>query len=293
MQFPIIKYKKIWFSISTILVTTSLVLIFMGGLKLGIDFTGGSLIQISFDEKITTQEISEIFKEALGERGEKIVETEDGFIIRSRNISQKDKEFFEEKLIALDKNFEINRATSISATIGEAVKKDAFVALAIAVVAIILFIAFAFRKVPKKISPWKFGLTAVVALVHDVLITAGVFALLGILYGTEIDGLFITALLTVMGFSVHDTIVVFDRIRENLKGESAKDFENIAETALWQTMTRSLNTSFSTLMVLIALAIFGSQTIFLFVLALVVGITAGTYSSIFLATPLLVAWQKK
>ncbi|MCT4592202.1 MAG: protein translocase subunit SecF, partial [Candidatus Gracilibacteria bacterium] len=163
-----------------------------------------------------------------------------------------------------------------------------------AIVAIVLFIAFSFRKVPTHTSPWKFGICAIVALVHDVLITSGVFALLGLVYGVEIDGLFITALLTVMGFSVHDTIVVFDRLRENLKQEqSMSKFANVANDSLNQTMARSINTSISTLFTLVALLFLGSNTLFFFLLALVVGIIVGTWSSIFIATPLLVAWQKK
>jgi len=267
----------------------------MGGLKLGIDFTGGTLLEVTFSNKeITMQKFSEIFQENLGkEKGEKIITTENGFIVRSRQINVKDQEIFFEKLKAEDNSLEIKRTTSIGPTVGNIFKKNAIKALLIAIIAIVAFIAFSFRRVPKNISPFKFSLAAILALVHDVLLTVGFFAFLGLSFEVEIDGLFITALLTVMGFSVHDTIVVFDRIRENLKGRKTKRFAEIAEKSLWQTMTRSINTSLSTLIVLIALMLLGSETLYFFLLALIVGISAGTYSSIFLAVPLLVSWEKK
>lgn len=294
MKFKIIKKSPVWFSLSAALVGISIVLVAMGGLRMGIDFTGGTLLEVSFAEKISTEEFTKIFNETLKDKGEKVVETEKGFIIRSRTISPADQTVLAQKFQEAGKPFEVDRTTSIGPTVGSIFKQRAMIAIGVAIVAIIFFIAFAFRRVPQHISPWKFGLSAIIALVHDVVITIGVFALLGFFYGVEVDGLFITALLTVMGFSVHDTIVVFDRLRENLKAEaSMAKFPAVAESALWQTMARSINTSLSTLIVLGALMIFGSETLFFFLLALVVGITVGTYSSIFLATPILVAWQKK
>ncbi len=152
------------------------------------------------------------------------------------------------------------------------------------------YIAYAFRKIPKRVSPWKFGFSAIVALAHDIVITLGVFALLGY----EVNVFFITALLTIMGFSVHDTIVVFDRIRENLKGQTSKQsFGDIADISLNQTLARSINTSVSTLFPLLALYIWGAGSLRTFVFALIVGILVGTYSSIFIASPVLTLWQGK
>lgn len=295
MKFSIVKHKIVWFVISGSLCLASLILIFAGGLRWGIDFTGGTLMEISFENEVTPAQVDEVFVSSVGaDKGEKITETDTGVFIRSRELSNDENKQFVSALQDKGYQFTVDRSQSIGPSVGGIFKQRAYEALAIASLAIVVFIAFSFRKVPSYISPWKFGLSAIIALVHDVLITTGVFALLGLVAGTEIDALFITALLTVMGFSVHDTIVVFDRLRENLKTEkSISKFPEVAESALWQTMHRSINTSLSTLFVLTALLIFGSPTLFYFLLALVVGISVGTYSSIFLATPILVAWQKK
>jgi preprotein translocase subunit SecF len=173
-------------------------------------------------------------------------------------------------------------------------KYKALIALLIALGAIVIYIAFAFRKIPRKVSPWRFGISAIIALAHDILFVVGVYAILGKFMNIEIDALFITALLTILGFSVHDTIVVFDRLRENLKNLSRDvTFKDVANQALTQTMARSLNTSISTLFTLVALLIFGSSSIYYFVLALVLGTIIGTYSSIFIASPVLVWWNNK
>ena len=158
-------------------------------------------------------------------------------------------------------------------------------------VMIIIYIGFAFRKVPKSVSPWRFGATAIIALAHDVVIVAGVFAVLGQYLNVEIDALFITAMLTVFGYSVNDTIVIFDRIRENLIRESGS-IAKITNSSLNQTLARSINTSFSTLITLIAILVWGADSIFYFILALTLGTFIGTYSSIFLASPILVKWTE-
>jgi preprotein translocase subunit SecF len=153
------------------------------------------------------------------------------------------------------------------------------------------YIAFAFRQVSKPVASWKFGAAAIAALIHDVLVTIGIFAVLGKLFGVEVGPLFITALLTIMGFSVHDTIVVFDRIRENLKKNTNKSFNEVVNDSLMETLVRSLRTSMTVVLVLIAMLLFGSQSIFWFVVALLIGIISGTYSSIFTAAQLLVVWH--
>lgn len=173
-------------------------------------------------------------------------------------------------------------------------KSKAVMALVIALIVIVIYIAFAFRRIPRKVSPWRFGLSAIVALAHDVIIVVGIYAILGNVLGVEIDALFITALLTILGFSVHDTIVVFDRVRENLKDMGREvTFADVANAALNQTLARSMNTSISTLFTLVALLVLGSTSIFFFVLALVLGTIVGTYSSIFVASPVLVWWNNR
>ncbi|MEK9209494.1 MAG: protein translocase subunit SecF, partial [Patescibacteria group bacterium] len=236
----------------------------------------------------------------------------DGFILRFKNI---DEETHQEILTALgnpvskletgfpsalsseaskvDEDVVIEkRFVAIGPVIGRELKQKSLLALILVGLMIIAYIAFAFRKVSKPVSSWKYGVTAVLALVHDVLIPTGVFSFLGHFYGLEIDILFVTALLTILGFSVHDTIVVFDRIRENLKKRKEDSFEKAVNASVNQTLTRSVNTSLTVLFALLALFFLGSQSIKYFSLTLILGVSFGTYSSIFLASPLLVSWQK-
>ncbi len=184
-----------------------------------------------------------------------------------------------------------NRLETVGPTVSSDLKRKAIIAVILASLAIILYIAIAFRKVPKPASSWRFGICAVLALIHDLAFVAGGFAILGHFFGYEVDSLFITALLTIMGFSVHDTIVVFDRIRENLRKSPSLDFETNVNNSILQTINRSLNTSFTVLIVLLALFLLGGATLKHFMLALLLGIAIGTYSSIFNASPLLVSWQ--
>jgi len=188
---------------------------------------------------------------------------------------------------------EERRVESVGPVIGKELTQKALSALLMASMAIVLYIAFSFRKVPKPASSWRFGITAVIALMHDILVVVGIFAILGKVWGVEIDTLFVTALLTVIGFSVHDTIVVFDRVRENLSKNPGKKFADITNLSIVQTLGRSLNTSLTVIFVLTALLLFGGETIKWFVVALLIGIISGTYSSIFNATALLVWWEEK
>ena len=184
--------------------------------------------------------------------------------------------------------------TTIGPTVGETLKKRSIWALSIASIAIVLYVAFAFRKVPRRLSPWRFGIIAVITLLHDVMITVGIFVILSHVTPFEFDTLFITALLTILGYSVNDTIVIFDRIRSNLfLQERREEFSEVAERSLRQSINRSINTSVSTLIMLCSLFVLGSESIRWFVLTLIVGAVIGTYSSIFLAVPLLVYWKKK
>ena len=297
-KFKIVQNRKIWFSISSILLVASLILIPTYGLKLGLDFTGGTLMETQFETTIETEQIKETIKRVDTEEafGEPIVVSsgENSYILRMKHISN---EAHDALLLALEQDFgtfEETRFTTIGPTIGDQMKQKAIIALAVALLMIILYIAFAFRHVPKAVSAWRFGACAIGALVHDVLITVGVFVFLGHTLGVEIDALFITALLTIMGFSVHDTIVTFDRIRENLaKQKAGEKFEDVANRAVNETLVRSINTSISTLFTVAMLFALGAGSIKWFLFALIIGLIAGTYSSVFTATPLLVAWHQK
>lgn len=285
----IIANKKIYFSLSAILVVLSLVAVFMWGLPLGIDFSGGTLLEVEYSE--ARPEPSSI-ESSLGELslgGVRVQETgERGVIIRTRALVENEHERVLSVLREEDSNLIEKRFASIGPVLGDELKAKATEALIIAVVVIVLFIAYVFRKVSHPVKSWKYGIVAIIALLHDIIIPTGVFAFLGKFYGAEVDALFVTALLAILGLSVNDTIVVFDRIRENLNNKVAKDFKETVNISLNQTLARSVNTSLTTLLVLFALLFAGPESTQLFVLTLIVGLLAGTYSSIFLASPLLV-----
>jgi preprotein translocase subunit SecF len=293
----IVKHRKIWYMISGLLVLASIFSIFYFGLKLGIDFTGGSLLEVEYkDVRPAISDLQAAVNKlsfgtiVLQPSGNK------GLISRSRNLTEDE---HQQLLSSLGKELTEIRFDSIGPVIGKELRQKSWIAIGLVALMIILYIAFAFRKVSRPVSSFKYGLMAVVALIHDVTMPTGVFAILGKFFGVEIDVLFITALLTVLGFSVHDTIVVFDRIRENLKKGIGKDpaspaggFEETVGISINQTITRSINTSLTVLLVLLVIFFFGGETIKWFALALIIGVAIGTYSSIFLASPLLVTLYK-
>lgn len=218
--------------------------------------------------------------------------SETNYIVKTKYLTTANHDKLIEKLKTSLPAFTEPRFTTIGPIIGETLLQKAIVAVIFALIMIIAYIGFAFRKVPKSVSPWRFGATAIIALIHDVVIVTGVFAILGYFLNIEIDALFITAMLTVFGYSVNDTIVIFDRLRENLlRHADSGNFGEITDQALNQTMARSINTSLSTIIALLAVLIWGASSIFYFVLALTLGTFIGTYSSIFVAGPLLVKWK--
>lgn len=288
----IIKHRKIWYSISGLLVAASVFSVFYFGLNFGIDFTGGSLVEVEYKTvrppmaelqiKIKKLDFKNVILQPAGEKG---------LIARSRNLTKKE---HAELLSSLSSSGELTevRFDSIGPIIGRELRQKSWIALALVVLMIIFYIAFVFRKVSRPVSSFKFGLMAIVALAHDVMIPLGAFAVLGKYFGAEVDVLFVTALLTILGFSVHDTIVVFDRVRENLHRGIGNDFEGTVGISVNQTITRSINTSLTVLLVLGAIFFFGGETTRFFSLALIIGVAAGTYSSIFIASPLLVTIYK-
>jgi preprotein translocase subunit SecF len=288
----IVKHRKIWYIFSILLVLASLFSILYFGLNLSIDFTGGSLLEIEYNDirpetsliqnKISELKLGNVSLQPTGEKG---------VILRLKNISEEEHQNLLSKLLTTGSFNEIH-FDSIGPTIGSELRQKSLTAIILVAVMIILYITFAFRKVSKPVSSFKYGLMAVTALIHDVTVPVGVFAVLGKYFGVQIDILFVTAILTVLGFSVHDTIVVFDRIRENLRKNIGTDFEDTVGKSINQTITRSINTSLTVIFVLLALFFFGGETIKYFSLALIIGVFFGTYSSIFLASPLLVTLYK-
>lgn len=295
----IIGKSKIWLSVSGFLVLTSIVFLAIWGFKLGIDFTGGSILEVSYSKQRPNMEQIQSALAPL-ELGSLKIQAggENDYILRFEEIEESTHQNILDNLAAIKvDNVEENqlsesRFEAIGPAIGQELKTKAIESIIIVLIFIVLYIAYAFRKVSKPVASWKYGLAAIVALIHDILIVAGVFSALGYFMGVEIDTLFVTALLTILGFSVHDTIVTFDRIRENLFQVHDKRFSEIVNDSINQTITRSINTSLTTLLVLLAIYFFGGESIRYFALALILGVIAGTYSSIFIASPLLILWNK-
>jgi preprotein translocase subunit SecF len=289
----IVKNRKIFYIISGVLVLSSMFAIVFWGLKPSIDFAGGSLLDISFSQsRPTAEEVKKVLND-LNFKDASIRSSGGGFIVRLQEITQAEKDSIMTNLSLGGKYSPVEKTFStVGPILGKEALQKSFVSIFLVLLAIVLFIAFAFRKVSQPISSWIYGLVTVLALLHDVLVPAGVFAILGHFYGFEVDTLFVTALLVILGFSVHDTIVVFDRVRENLhKNENyggKKDFETIVGESISETFIRSVNTSMTVLLAILVLYIFGPETIKNFTLALLIGIFIGTYSSIFIGSTLLV-----
>lgn len=272
---------------------TSGVMLVAWGLPLGIDFTGGSLMELEFSGSVPSQETVREHLVAF-ELGEvQIQQTgEKGMILRMRDMDEETHQRVLEIIRGVDSELIEKRFVSVGPVIGGELKRKAIWALVLVLVMIIAYIAAAFRRVSHPISAWKYGVVAIVALIHDVAIPTGLFVYLGKFHGVEINALFISALLTILGFSVHDTIVVFDRVRENLRKRAGVDFEETVNISIHETITRSINTSLTLLFVLLTLFFLGGDSTKYFSLALIVGTVVGVYSSIFIASPLLVTWHK-
>ena len=290
----IIKYKKYYFIFSILLILPGMISVFLYGLNLSIDFTGGSRTALEYQKEVTQRTLDDtrgVFSKA-GIEVATIQRSGNSVFLRTEPINEKENA---KVLLELKKKYTGVKQLefiTIGPTIGRETAIKALQALVASSVLIVIYIAWSFRKVPKPTSSWRFGVGAVVALLHDAILLLGIFSLLGHFYGVEVDSLFMTAILTVIGFSVHDTIVVFDRIRENLLREVGQPFEKVVNDSILQTLNRSLNTSFTALLVLLALLLFGGESTRWFVAALFIGIASGTYSSIFNAAPLLVAWDE-
>ncbi len=292
----IIKYKKIFLSISALLVLGSITLIAVFGLRLGIDFKGGALQEVVYTMRPETTVVKNALAKAGFEDALAQPVGENGYLIKTTDLTAEAHTEMLGALRSVGEGMTEKSYNSIGPSVGKELRTKAVFAISAVAIAIILFIAYAFRKVSKPVSSWKYGLIAVVTLLHDITIPSGVFALLGHFYGAEVDTLFVVALLTVLGLSVSDTIVVFDRIRENLRAHNDESFAVTVGKSLSQTFTRSINTSLTVILALLALYFFGPEATKNFSLVLVVGMFFGTYSSIFVASPLLVvleSMQKK
>lgn len=288
----LVKYKNYFFLFSLIVLIPGLLALYIWGLKLGVDFSGGTLWEVRFTKVVTSQEIKQTLEENNIEVSQSANTSTNSVLLRLGETNEEKLKETREKLEAKYEKTEDIRLETVGPTISKELTQKAVLAVGVSILAILSFITWSFRKVPKPASSLAFGLCTIIALVHDVLVVVGIFSILGHFLNIEVDSLFITALLTVIGFSVHDTIVVFDRIRENLIKHSDFDFDEVVNHSLLQTLGRSLNTSLTAILVLVALFLFGGESIKTFVLALLIGIISGTYSSIFNAAPLLTVWHK-
>ncbi len=285
--------KKWWFFfLSLLVIIPGLISLVIYGLKLSIDFTGGTLLEYRFSKTVDKGAIVQQFNQKGVAVASIVPAGPTTYIIRTKPLDQKQITGIKNSLQQNFGQIADVQTESVGPVIGAETTKNAFIAIILASVMIVIYLGLAFRKVPKPASSWRFGLTAVAALLHDVLVVVGVFSILGHFLGVEVDVLFVTALLTIIGFSVHDTIVVFDRIRENLPKNLSKNFQEVANISIAQTLSRSFNTSMTVVFVLLALLLFGGETIRWFVVALLVGVISGTYSSIFNATALLTLWEE-
>lgn len=286
----IVGKRHIWYAISALLLIPGIIALFVHGLSLGIDFTGGTSWELQFDRPVDSQQVRSIL--ATHGYTDSIVQTsqDNTILIRMKELkeSSPEKASIENDFRQQFGEFKELQIETVGPTVGNAIRNRAFMAVILASIGVLAYIAWAFRNTD---SPVLYGSFAIVAMLHDVLFVLGVFSILGWVADIEIDALFVTAVLTVMGFSVHDTIVVFDRIRENLGKRIAPTFEETVNYSVAQTMVRSLNTSLTVILTLAALYLFGGESTRWFVFALLIGVAAGTYSSIFNASQLLVSWR--
>ena len=291
-MFNTLKYYKLWLTISGLILLFGIISLSVYGLRLGIDFKGGTAVELQFNESFDINKVKAVLDQERLNNSQLQTAENNSLIIKTQALDKPQ----QDKLLADIKSqvgdYKETRLDSIGPVIGQELKKNAFYELLLVSLGIVFYLAYAFRKVAKPVTSWRFGWSAIIALFHDLLFMLGIFSLLGHYKGVEVDSLFVTAILTVLGFSVHDTIVVFDRIRENLRIYPGQSIEYVVNHSIAQTLVRSLNTSLTVLFVLLSLLLFGGETIRYFVLALFIGIIVGTYSSIFIASPVLVLWQK-
>jgi preprotein translocase SecF subunit len=295
-MYNIVQHRKKYYILSAILLSVSVLLMVYSlatvgsPFRLSIDFTGGVYWEFILGQEAQPGQVRDVFvARGLGDTAVTTVGDEGNRLqARLKEVAPEVKAEIEDELGAQFGGIETLQYRNVGPVVGGEVTRSALVAVLFASAAIVLWIVFAFRNVP---HPFRYGVSAIVAMVHDVVIASGFAALMGILVGYEVDALFLTALLTVLGFSVQDTIVVFDRIRENSRRHMGEDFETIANRSLLETMGRSLTTQLNAFFIMVAILLFGGDTIKPFIAVLLVGMLSGTYSSIFNATPLLVSWD--
>ncbi|MDD5146479.1 MAG: protein translocase subunit SecF [Candidatus Pacebacteria bacterium] len=294
MRLQFVKYRRIFYTLSLILTVLSLVVILIFGLKWGIDFTGGSLMEFGYKQQAPSQEVISEKLRGVGLGDFSLQKAgENKFILKTKSIDEKT---HQDILLALKALGDFDEGAgsfeSIGPAVGAEMRNKIQIVVILSILVILVYIAISFRRVSRPVKSYIYGLTSIIALVHDVLIPLGIFVILGKIYGVEVTIPIITALLTVFGYSINDSVVVFDRLRENLLRSKAVNFETAVDDSLNQTLGRSVNTSVTVLITLFAIFFFGGETLRFFSLALILGIGFGTYSSIFIATLLLFSFYR-
>jgi len=288
MMFDITGKRSLFLIISEVVILIGIIALVVFGLKPGIEFSSGSMLTVSFEQEVDHSELEQELVN-LGYTNAIIQGIgESDFLIRTPELSGEDKAALEDALSARFGSLSEREFHSVSPMVATETAHNAAIAVAIAAVGILLYITWAFRRMPR---PFHYGVCAVIALVHDVVVVLGIFSILGAILNWEINLMFITGVLAVIGYSINNTVVVFDRIRENLKRGISADFEAVVNNSLVETLSRSLNTSLTTLFVVLALLLFVGASIQNFAIVLLIGIIAGTYSSLFIAPTLLLVWQ--
>lgn len=289
----IIRNRRYFFFFSLLLVVASLISLFTYGLNLGTDFKGGAIFEVDYPAGRPDADKLKSFFQSYGEPLTYQTSGETGLVIKAKELAQEDRSAILSALSLEGKYKPVEKQFSfVGPSLGQELARKGFIAIALVVTLIILFIAFAFRQVSQPVKSWKYGVIAIVALMHDVIISAGAMSLFAYFLGAEADALFLTALLTILGLSINDTIVIFDRVRENLRNHSGKTFEESIGISLDQTIVRSINVTLTIVLVLISMIAFGPISTKTFSMVLLVGMVIGAYSSIFLAAPLLVEWER-
>jgi len=292
MNIPFLKYTKVYYIFSGVLILASLISLLIFGLRFSIDFSGGSILEVNFENRPENQIIQEKLKDL--NLGEMVVQPtgEKGVIMRMKEIDEDIHQQIISRLQEIQPKIEEKRFESIGPVIGKELRQKTIILIIVSLAALLIYITIAFRKISRPLSSWQYGIISIIALFFDVLIPVGVFAFLGKLYNVQFSIPIVIALLTLLGYTINDKVVVFDRVRENLLKTKGGDFNACVNQSLNQILVRSISTGSCTLLVLLAIFFFGGETLKYFSLTLIIGIIVGTYSSLFLASPLLVSWQK-
>jgi preprotein translocase subunit SecF len=289
----IIKRRYLYFAISLLVIIPGVIALAVWSLPLAIDFTGGSVLEVQFDTGKAPPPAAVIaLYDKLGVRDPEVQSSQnDVLVIRSKEVDETTKNtIVSDMATQFGSKVTVNSFDTVGPEIGSETTKNAALAVVAASVGILLYITYAFRNIP---NAFRYGVAAIIATIHDILVVLGTFAILGHFLGWEVDSLFLTALLTVIAFSVHDDVVVFDRIRENANNYRRVKYDQVVNFSIVQTMDRSINTQFTVMLTLLSLALFGGVTIHHFVVTLLIGVFSGTYSSVFNAAPILVVWQNQ